>query len=159
MAYESRAITVALLVGLVTIGIGCASVDTGTEDQDDWPEAPERPWEAMETPEASPVAGWDGDETDEDRRQNLTGLFDLGFWFYANGLTEIDGARCEHRPTCSVYAYRAVGKHGFVIGTMLAVDRLMRDERSSVLRQLPTHSIHEGMMLFDDPVEENDFFL
>ena len=156
-----RRAVIATVIAAATVAVaGCGTVDTGTSDRTDWPEAPERPWEAMATPEAPTVDGWDDEErTDAGAGSTGTGLFDLGYQFYVRGITQIDGARCEHRPTCSRYAYEAVVKHGFVVGTMLAVDRLMRSDRSSVLRRLPTHSIQDRTMFYDDPLERNDFFL
>ena len=148
-------IAVMVAVGLV----GCGTVHTGASDADHWPDGPDKPWEELETPESVAVDGWDDDSVDVERRGTRTGFLDLGFWFYARGLTQIDGPRCEHRPTCSIYAFRAVGKHGFFFGTMMAVDRLMRGTRSSIHRRLPPTRTEEGYLYFHDPVEENDFFL
>lgn len=87
------------------------------------------------------------------------GIFDVAYGFYTGHLTQMDGPRCEHRPTCSRYAYLAMQKHGATFGSWMAVDRLMRSNRSSVLRRLPIYKIEEGKIYFLDPVDANDFFL
>ncbi|RAL20527.1 hypothetical protein DL240_16960 [Lujinxingia litoralis] len=86
-------------------------------------------------------------------------MFNTAYRFYARHLTAVDGPRCEHRPTCSRYAYEAVQKHGFMFGTWLAIDRLTRSNRSSVLRRLPIEKIEEGKVYYRDPIDDNDFFL
>jgi hypothetical protein len=80
----------------------------------------------------------------------------LGFRFYQTVVTPIDGPRCSHRPTCSLYARQAVGRHG-VVGLWLAYDRLLRDARSSAIRRLPTAREH-GRIIYLDPVEESTFW-
>lgn len=37
-----------------------------------------------------------------------------------------DGANCRHTPTCSAYAKGAVAKHGALIGSFMAGERLLR---------------------------------
>lgn len=86
------------------------------------------------------------------------GLIDFVFDAYSGHLTRIDGPRCEHRPTCSRYAFLAVKKHGYLVGTFLTVDRLLRGNRSSVLRQLDIYKVEEGTRYYYDPVDNNDFF-
>ena len=87
------------------------------------------------------------------------GLGDFAFSLYSNYLTKIDGARCEHRPTCSKYTVLAVRRHGYVVGSMLTIDRLLRGSRSSTLRYLPIYKVEAGRTYFYDPVTNNDFFL
>ena len=92
------------------------------------------------------------------RKQANDGFVDVVFGLYRNYLTKIDGARCEHRPTCSHYAYLAVKRHGYVVGSLMTIDRLLRGSRSSVLRELETDKVDEGVRFYYDPVENNDFF-
>jgi hypothetical protein len=87
------------------------------------------------------------------------GPFEFGYHLYRDHITQIDGARCEHRPTCSRYSIEAIRKHGFLVGALLSLDRLFRGGRSSVIRELPIHKIERGQPFFEDPVEANDFFL
>lgn len=95
-----------------------------------------------------------------DRRELTTGtsFVDGAFKVYSRFITKIDGARCEHHPTCSRYARDAIRKHGMILGAFLAVDRLVRGSRSSVLRELDIHTIENGKPSFEDPIENNDFF-
>lgn len=87
------------------------------------------------------------------------GFVDFVFRGYSRYLTRIDGTRCEHRPTCSYYAVLAVKRHGYVTGSLLSIDRLLRGGRSSVLRQLDLYKIEDGARFYYDPVENNDFWL
>lgn len=86
-----------------------------------------------------------------------SGIIELGYWFYSNHLTKVDGAQCEHRPTCSRYSIEAMRKHGFVVGSWLTIDRLLRSGRSSSLSPLEMR-MFSGGPYYVDPVEENDFF-
>ena len=52
---------------------------------------------------------------------------------YQRLLSPLLGARCRYLPTCSEYAFEALGEHGAVGGTWLAVRRLAR-----------CHPFHEG---------------
>jgi len=94
----------------------------------------------------------------DDTPSRSSGLMELAYRFYSEHLTKIDGPRCEHRPTCSRYSIEAMRAHGFVVGSWLSIDRLLRRGRSSSLRQLPLKEVHEGKPLYHDPLEENDFF-
>ncbi len=51
----------------------------------------------------------------------------------------------------------ALRAHGFVVGSWLSIDRLLRSGRSSTLRSLPVDP-YPGGVYYTDPVEENDFF-
>ena len=85
-----------------------------------------------------------------------TGFY-LSFKFYQQVISEIDGPRCGHRPTCSMYAIQAMKKHPLV-GPFMALDRLWRAGDSSVLRQLPLTLGAEGQLYWRDPLEETDFW-
>jgi hypothetical protein len=86
------------------------------------------------------------------------GAIDFLFDSYARTLTKVDGPRCDHRPTCSRYALLAIKEHGYTVGTMMTIDRLIRGKRSSRLRSLPTYDLRDGQHLVYDPVEANDFW-
>ena len=45
---------------------------------------------------------------------------------YQRFLSPLLGPRCRYLPTCSEYAYEAIGEHGAVRGAWLAVRRLGR---------------------------------
>jgi hypothetical protein len=92
------------------------------------------------------------------RREPPTGDFlGVAYGFYRNVVTQIDGPRCAHRPTCSAYAREAVSRHGLV-GLWLAYDRLLRGVHSSAVRQLPV-TLQHGRIVFLDPLEESTFWL
>jgi hypothetical protein len=147
-----------VLLGMLVAMIGCASVDTAGPMVDEWPEAV-APWERLERGGTPAVEGWEEGRRARGASTPSTGIFDFGYQFYVRGLTQIDGPRCEHRPTCSRYSFQAVSRHGVVLGSFLAVDRLMRGSQSSALRRLPIYRVYEGRIYFYDPVEANDFFL
>lgn len=46
--------------------------------------------------------------------------------FYRNYITNQDGNGCQFTPTCSVYATRKIKEHGWLVGCLLALDRLNR---------------------------------
>ncbi len=144
---------------LVAFGAACATVDTADPIAQDWPDQNLSPWQNLETPMNPSPQGWDEEEVAEQVPTARGGIFEVGFQVYRHSITQIDGPRCEHRPTCSVYSYRAVQKHGVIVGMWLGVDRLMRGNQSSIHRRLPTHSVRDGVMYYHDPVENNDFFL
>ena len=81
-----------------------------------------------------------------------------GTWlavFFRDHLSAVDGDRCPSLPTCSAYSVQAFKKHGFFMGWIMNVDRLIHeaDERSvspTVLRG--------GKLRTLDPVENNDFW-
>jgi len=52
---------------------------------------------------------------------------------YQRVVSPLFGPRCRYLPTCSEYAYEALGEHGAVRGTWLAVRRVAR-----------CHPFHEG---------------
>lgn len=103
------------------------------------------------------VSPW-SDPSREPRQVRESNIMELGYRFYSNHLTKVDGPRCEHRPTCSRYARDAMRKHGSVVGSWLTIDRLLRTNSSSSLRTLPVIKYYEGRPYFADPVDENDFF-
>lgn len=91
------------------------------------------------------------------RSEVPTGDFlQVAYLFYRTVVTPIDGPRCAHWPTCSVYAREALNRHG-VVGLWLAYDRLLRGTQSSAARQLPV-TLRAGRIVFVDPLEESTFW-
>ena len=84
--------------------------------------------------------------------------FGLAFLLYSRFITQIDGPRCSHSPTCGTYCYRAVAKHGIPLGAWMALARLMRGALSSTLRPLATLSGPSGVY-FLDTLEDAEFWL
>ena len=52
---------------------------------------------------------------------------------YQRAVSPLFAPRCRYLPTCSAYAYEALGEHGALAGTLLAMRRLAR-----------CHPFHEG---------------
>jgi len=102
---------------------------------------------------------------DERRRQSDTATqkegqaFSLGVWLasiYKDYISPVDGSRCPSWPSCSSYSASAFKKHGFFMGWLMTVDRLIHEgkEESSVS---PLVYTEKGLKILD-PVENNDFW-
>jgi hypothetical protein len=96
------------------------------------------------------VAGEKGPDKEEE--------FNLGAWFasfFSKHISPIDGSRCPSHPSCSSYSAQAFKKHGFVMGWLMTVDRLMHesdeDKTSPVV-------VRNGKGKIMDPLENNDFW-
>jgi len=69
----------------------------------------------------------------------VRGLVRPGRWLqmlvrgYQRLISPLSGPRCRYLPTCSEYAYEALGEHGALGGSWLALRRLAR-----------CHPFHEG---------------
>lgn len=127
--------------------------------KDSW----QQPWEGnVKHPPIAhrdPATWEDLEPTQESASGGDSTIIGVGYAIYTNHITKVDGARCEHRPTCSRYAFQAVRKHGMLVGSWMAIDRLFfRTDHSSSLKKLPLHKFENGKPYFDDPVEEHDFF-
>ncbi len=46
--------------------------------------------------------------------------------FYQKRISALFPARCRYYPTCSQYALEAISLHGILLGSLLAVRRLLR---------------------------------
>ena len=75
---------------------------------------------------------------------------------YQKHLSPLDGDRCPSVPSCSSYSIQAFKKHGFVMGWMMTVDRLIHEgkDEASVSPLL----FSGGKWKLYDPVENNDFW-
>lgn len=83
----------------------------------------------------------------------------VGTWladFYRATISAVDGDRCPSVPSCSSYSAEAFRRHGFFMGWMMTVDRLIH-EGSEELRVSPRVYTRGGWKIFD-PVENNDFW-
>lgn len=94
----------------------------------------------------------------EDERVGKSG-FNLGMWLislYRNHISPVDGSRCPSIPSCSSYSAMAFKKHGFLIGWIMTVDRLIHEggEETSVSPLVYS----KGEWKIFDPVENNDFW-
>lgn len=75
---------------------------------------------------------------------------------YQEHISPVDGGRCPSVPSCSSYSIEAFKKHGFIIGWMMTVDRLIHEgkDEASVSPVL----FSQGKWRLYDPVENNDFW-
>ena len=82
----------------------------------------------------------------------------VGTWlasFFRDHISAVDGDRCPSSPSCSAYSLKAFQKHGFFVGWVMTVDRLIHEgdepKVSPMVRQ-------NGKYYVFDPVENNDFW-
>jgi hypothetical protein len=75
--------------------------------------------------------------------------------FFIKYISPVDGDRCPSYPTCSQYALDAVRKHGALMGSIMAFDRLLHE--SDEIYRAPLIRVH-GRYRYYDPVENNDFW-
>ncbi|MFH2093152.1 MAG: membrane protein insertion efficiency factor YidD [Pseudomonadota bacterium] len=90
----------------------------------------------------------------QDRQQDVqsNGFFD----FYEQVISPVDGHRCPMYPSCSQYAKTAIHKHGYVIGWIMGLDRLVRCGRDEKTHAPAIRA--NGIIHIYDPVENNDFW-
>jgi hypothetical protein len=74
---------------------------------------------------------------------------------FSRYISPVDGDRCSMYPTCSSYSRKAFAKHGFVIGIVMTVDRLIHENNEV---DIAKEIIIGGVVRYDDPVENNDFW-
>ncbi len=76
--------------------------------------------------------------------------------FFQNVVGTLDGRACADYPVCSLYARQALHKHGLIIGSWLAMDRIIHEVGD--LEQGP-FVIYQGERRVYDPLSRNDFWL
>lgn len=108
-----------------------------------------------------PPKAWseDSSEADQPALQTRESGFNIGLrllTFYRDTISAVDGDRCPSVPSCSSYSAEAFRKHGFFLGWMMTVDRLIH-EGSEEFRVSPRVYTGQGWKIFD-PVENNDFW-
>lgn len=75
---------------------------------------------------------------------------------YREHISPIDGDRCPSLPPCSTYCFQAVRKHGFLMGWMMTVDRLLHEGKEETNVSPVVYS--DGKWKIFDPVQNNDFW-
>ena len=83
----------------------------------------------------------------------------LGSWLvslFKDHISHVDGDRCPSIPTCSAYSVEAIQKHGFIIGWMMTVDRLIHE--GSEEAKISPLVVSGGKWKLYDPVKNNDFW-
>ena len=75
---------------------------------------------------------------------------------YKNHISPVNAGRCPSYPSCSSYAEQAMKKHGFFMGWIMTVDRLIHEGREETA--VSPYIYSDGELLILDPVENNDFW-
>ena len=75
--------------------------------------------------------------------------------FYQHRISPLDGPRCPLYPTCSAYSRECLRRHGFLMGLLMTVDRLLQE--GEVLVRAPRIRAF-GFWRGFDPVEVEDFW-
>lgn len=75
---------------------------------------------------------------------------------YKDHISPVNADRCPSFPSCSSYAEQAIKKHGFFIGWMMTVDRLIHEGKEET--SVSPYIYSNGELLILDPVENNDFW-
>ena len=90
---------------------------------------------------------------DQDAPQNLAaGMVSI----FRDHISAVDADRCPSRPSCAQYGVQAFNKHGFLLGWLMTVDRLIH-EGSEEAAVSPLVFEHDRFQIYD-PVENNDFW-
>lgn len=82
-----------------------------------------------------------------------------GVWLvsiYRDYISPVGGQECPSIPSCSSYSIAAFEKHGFFIGWMMTVDRLIHEGRDEAKVSPVVYSHGKWKIL--DPLENNDFW-
>ncbi|MEJ2724372.1 MAG: membrane protein insertion efficiency factor YidD [Deltaproteobacteria bacterium] len=99
------------------------------------------------------------DESSPSATEDKKDESNIGTWLvglYRETVSKVDGDRCPSEPSCSEYSLQAFKKHGFFIGWMMTVDRLIHEgiEETKVSPVI----FSRGKKKIYDPVENNDFW-
>jgi len=92
-------------------------------------------------------------QDDRDMDFNPVGCFISSFWKH---ISKVDGKECPSYPPCSSYSILAFKKHGFIMGWLMTVDRLIHEGKEELTVSPMTY--YHGKIKIYDPVENNDFW-
>ena len=104
------------------------------------------------------VETW-ADEPTSSAVEDPKGESNAGTWlvgFYKETVSKVDGDRCPSEPSCSEYSLQAFRKHGFFIGWIMTVDRLIHEGTEET--KVSPVVFSRGKKKIYDPVENNDFW-
>jgi putative membrane protein insertion efficiency factor len=92
-----------------------------------------------------------GETEKEDRDTAL----DEALRFYQENISSHDGARCLFYPTCSQFAVQALKEHGFFLGVLMTIDRMVYREDPLSMQ----YYAYDGRKKrYKDPVHRNNIF-
>ena len=83
----------------------------------------------------------------------------IGAWLasiFRDHISAVDGDRCPSFPSCASYSVQAFRKHGFFVGWVMTVDRLIHEGKEETAVSPLVY--HRGKLRIYDPVENNDFW-
>lgn len=83
----------------------------------------------------------------------LTLMVEAAIWGYQHLISPVDGATCGFHPTCSAYGMQAVHRHGWLLGSVMALERIIRNHRAEGI--YPLVRVHGTVRLLD-PLDAND---
>jgi len=98
-------------------------------------------------------------DKDEKSRNKAEKKYNPGYYvvsIFKKYISPIDSDRCPSYPTCSSYSLKAFKKHGFIMGWLMTVDRLIH-EGGEEKKISPSITV-DGIEKIYDPVENNDFW-
>ncbi len=75
--------------------------------------------------------------------------------FFRDYISRVDGDRCPSLPSCSSYSINAFKKHGYFVGWLMTVDRLIHEGDEGVVSP---SVYHKGRLRVLDPVDNNDYW-
>ena len=76
-------------------------------------------------------------------------------WAWTHGISRVDGPTCPLYPTCSGFARQAVERHGFLLGSIMAADRILRNHADRTSYELV---VRRRRARLSDPVSDHDFW-
>ena len=76
--------------------------------------------------------------------------------FFKEYISPVDSDRCPSIPSCSEYSLLAFKKHGFFMGWLMTVDRLLHEGKEET-HLSPLVYANDRWKIYD-PVENNDFW-
>jgi hypothetical protein len=82
-----------------------------------------------------------------------------GAWLvsiFRDYVSAVDGDRCPSAPSCSSFSVQAFNKHGFIMGWLMTVDRLIHEGKEETAVS-PLVYVNGRLKIYD-PVENNDFW-
>jgi len=85
-----------------------------------------------------------------------SGVTAMPMHVYRNLVGELDGRACPSWPVCSLYTTQALARYGALIGSWLALDRIIHEHDD--LRRGPWVIVAGRERLYD-PLARNDFWL
>ena len=107
---------------------------------------------------------WDYAKPSPKRKVNLptekeislpASVLKAGVVFFSKFVSPADGDRCFMYPTCAAYSREALEKHGFFVGILMTVDRLLHE--GNEMGRAPLIKMGDRLRYLD-PLTNNNFW-